>query len=86
MGYQNSNQPPRRLPNSALRGRRATIQHYWVGHRNINHTVRYTELSPHRFRGFLEGSMPGRQSPRQQASRLNVKFHSLFRTLAEDPV
>lgn len=27
------------------------IQHY-LGHRNINHTVRYTELSPDRFRGF----------------------------------
>lgn len=27
------------------------IQHY-LGHRNITHTVRYTELSPERFRGF----------------------------------
>ena len=27
------------------------IQAY-LGHRNINHTVRYTELSPERFRGF----------------------------------
>ena len=27
------------------------IQHY-LGHRNIVHTVRYTELSPERFRGF----------------------------------
>jgi type 1 fimbriae regulatory protein FimB/type 1 fimbriae regulatory protein FimE len=27
------------------------IQHY-LDHRNINHTVRYTELSPERFRGF----------------------------------
>lgn len=27
------------------------IQHY-LGHRNINHTVRYAELSPERFRGF----------------------------------
>lgn len=27
------------------------IQSY-LGHRNINHTVRYTELSPERFRGF----------------------------------
>jgi type 1 fimbriae regulatory protein FimB/type 1 fimbriae regulatory protein FimE len=27
------------------------IQHY-LGHRNIMHTVRYTELSPARFRGF----------------------------------
>ena len=28
-----------------------TIQHY-LGHRNIQHTVRYTELSPDRFNGF----------------------------------
>src|SRR6266403_4803269 len=27
------------------------LQHY-LGHRNIQHTVRYTELSPHRFRDF----------------------------------
>jgi type 1 fimbriae regulatory protein FimB/type 1 fimbriae regulatory protein FimE len=27
------------------------IQHY-LGHRNISHTVRYTELSPERFKGF----------------------------------
>jgi len=27
------------------------IQHY-MGHRNIQHTVRYTELSPDRFKGF----------------------------------
>lgn len=27
------------------------IQHY-LGHRNIQHTVRYTELSPHRFNQF----------------------------------
>ena len=24
----------------------------WLGHRNIQHTVRYTELSPHRFKDF----------------------------------
>jgi len=24
----------------------------WLGHRNIQHTVRYTELAPHRFREF----------------------------------
>ena len=27
------------------------IQHY-MGHRNIQHTVRYTELSPDRFKDF----------------------------------
>ncbi len=29
------------------------LQHY-LGHRNIQHTVRYTELSPERFRSFWE--------------------------------
>jgi len=28
-----------------------TLQHY-LDHKNIQHTVRYTELSPHRFKGF----------------------------------
>jgi type 1 fimbriae regulatory protein FimE len=27
------------------------LQHY-LGHKNIQHTVRYTELSPERFRDF----------------------------------
>ena len=27
----------------------------YLGHRNIQHTVRYTELAPDRFQGFLEG-------------------------------
>jgi integrase len=30
-----------------------SIQQY-LGHRNITHTVRYTELSPDRFKGFWE--------------------------------
>jgi type 1 fimbriae regulatory protein FimB/type 1 fimbriae regulatory protein FimE len=29
------------------------LQHY-LGHKNIQHTVRYTELSPARFKSFLE--------------------------------
>jgi hypothetical protein len=28
-----------------------SLQHY-LGHKNIQHTVRYTELSPDRFRSF----------------------------------
>ena len=28
-----------------------SLRHY-LGHKNIQHTVRYTELSPDRFRGF----------------------------------
>ena len=30
------------------------LQHY-LGHKNIQHTVRYTELSPERFKSFWEG-------------------------------
>ena len=30
------------------------LQHY-LGHKNIQHTVRYTEMSPDRFRGFWRG-------------------------------
>ena len=30
------------------------LQHY-LGHKNIQHTVRYTELSPDRFRDFWRG-------------------------------
>ena len=29
------------------------LQHY-LGHKNIMHTVRYTELSPERFKNFWE--------------------------------
>jgi type 1 fimbriae regulatory protein FimB/type 1 fimbriae regulatory protein FimE len=29
------------------------VQHY-LGHKNIQHTVRYTELSPERFKSFWE--------------------------------
>jgi len=29
------------------------LQHY-LGHKNIMHTVRYTELTPDRFKGFWE--------------------------------
>src|SRR4029450_1080972 len=34
------------------------IQQY-LGHRNITHTVRYTELAPQRFRNFWQDSHPG---------------------------
>jgi type 1 fimbriae regulatory protein FimB/type 1 fimbriae regulatory protein FimE len=30
-----------------------TLQHY-LGHRNIQHTVRYTELAADRFKGFWQ--------------------------------
>jgi hypothetical protein len=34
------------------------VQHY-LGHKNIQHTVRYTELSPERFKSFLGGLKGG---------------------------
>jgi Phage integrase family len=44
-----------------------SLQHY-LGHKNIAHTVRYTDLAPARFKGFLEGlsrslSRPGDPAP-----------------------
>jgi integrase len=38
-------EPPSSVPNTRA------LQHY-LGHKNIQHTVRYTELSPQRFRDF----------------------------------
>jgi len=32
-----------------------SIQHY-LGHKNISHTVRYTELTPDRFKKFWQDS------------------------------
>jgi len=34
------------------------VQHY-LGHKDIQHTVRYTELLPERFKSFLRGLMKG---------------------------
>jgi site-specific recombinase XerD len=33
-------------------GHDTTALQAWLGHKNIQHTVRYTELSPHRFKDF----------------------------------
>jgi len=41
----------RTLANQGVDAR--ALQHY-LGHKNIHHTVRYTELSPDRFRGFWQ--------------------------------
>jgi len=32
----------------------------WLGHKNIQHTVRYTELAPHRFKDFWRRSIGDR--------------------------
>jgi len=39
----------------------------WLGHRNIQHTVRYTELAPNPVQGFLAG-VSLQLSPRRSAS------------------
>ncbi len=38
-------------PARAITDDARAIQHY-LGHQNIQHTVRYTELAPDRFKGF----------------------------------
>jgi Phage integrase family len=51
------------------------LQHY-LGHKNIQHTVRYTELSPDRFRDFWVNfplSLSGRELP---PARSDVPFCS----------
>jgi hypothetical protein len=34
------------------RDQRRLILQAWLGHKNIQHTVRYTELAPDRFKNF----------------------------------
>lgn len=43
-----STHPIRGLELRALR----ELRRQYLGHKNIRHTVRYTELSPERFKGF----------------------------------
>src|SRR2546425_5635704 len=41
----------------------------WLGHRNIQHTVRYTELAPDRFKNTADGQgapQQGANSPRRE--------------------
>jgi hypothetical protein len=40
-----------------IRHIRHTALQAWLGHKNIQHTVRYTELSPHRFKAFWRRSI-----------------------------
>jgi hypothetical protein len=35
-----------------LRARQCRALQAWLGHKNIQHTVRYTELAPDRFKNF----------------------------------
>jgi hypothetical protein len=58
-GVESHSQHIRILPKKSLRGliedfpgvRIRSLQ-AWLGHKNIQHTVRYTELSPTRFKNF----------------------------------
>lgn len=43
-------------------------QHY-LGHKNMSHTVRYTEMAPDRFKAFWKDSVLGLR--RQAASQLS---------------
>ncbi len=42
----------------AYRGHDTRALQAYLGHHNIQHTVRYTELSPTRFKNFWRESMP----------------------------
>jgi hypothetical protein len=60
------------------------VQHY-VGHKNIQHTVRYTELSPQRFREFWKDLGPVTRT-RQRSRNLSIKaMHSRRGTPCDFP-
>ncbi len=52
-----------------------SIQQY-LGHRNITHTVRYTDLSPERFKNFWEGLKAARVAPAPPRSCSSVSLRS----------
>jgi hypothetical protein len=60
----------------------------WFGHRNIRHTVRYTELSPARFSNFLAGMGAGEFRDNDQLvrrdnhSRLTDRDNPIIRIIA----
>src|SRR5262249_18527166 len=56
----------------------------YLGHKNIQHTVRYTEMAPDRFRGFCPDPLPhpqehkrGRGSDLSPDPALDLKGHRL---------
>jgi hypothetical protein len=56
----------------------------YLGHKNIQHTVRYTEMAPDRFRGFCPDPLPhpqelkrGRGSDLSSDPALDLKGHRL---------
>ena len=56
--FEKGNVPPRRVANAARRSaqRAHSPRHIqeWLGHRNTQHTTRYTELTTHRFKDFWQ--------------------------------
>src|SRR4029077_2712014 len=58
----------------------------WLGHRAIQHTVRYTELAPNRFKDFWRGyggpsridipSLIAATTPPRSASEMSVRDHT----------
>ena len=64
------------------------LQHY-LGHKNIQHTVRYTELSPDRFRDFWRDCVDWRPSPAPRGSeqtRFDVSQNELGCAFGPDTV
>jgi hypothetical protein len=56
----------------------------WLGHRSIQHTVRYTELSPTRFKDFWrDASYIERAEARLGATRRPQEAQALFALLDE---
>jgi type 1 fimbriae regulatory protein FimE len=49
------------------------IQHY-LGHRNIQHTTRYTKLDANRFNGFWKGAALLERRPSAHAASCNGKL------------
>jgi hypothetical protein len=66
------------------------LQHY-LGHKNIQHTVRYSEMAPDRFKDFWRGYWDQPPRPHAQAVGRPLPHHSSSRCLgcttpAEDEV
>jgi len=67
--------------NVGRRGRRSRAFQAYLGHKNIQHAVRYTELSPHRFKDFWRSWRRG-TSVRQHHERATNSRASVYRALA----
>ena len=68
----------------ANQGRDTRALQAYLGHRNIQHTVRYTELSPTRFKDFWRAERCGRDAPPQGSCRGHRRFGSRRETVLCD--